>query len=254
MGVYVIIIGVADSLFRGKYLFFDKTWKHSAACTVAGFLALVSCEVSAFTIWLITLDRFLALHFPFSGVHFQMTSATAACLITWLGGLVLAAVPLLPRTPHWEFFTLTGICIPLPVTRHYFKGKSFSVGVFVVLNFFLFILIATGQLFIYWSVKKNAMTTDSSKVSQELTIARRLISVALTDFLCWFPVGLCGLLSLTDIPIPREVIVALAVFALPLNSALNPFLYTFNTVMEKRRKSKDEMLLRLLESNLGLPK
>ena len=248
MGVYMAIIGVADSLFRGKYLFYDETWKHSVACKVAGFLSLLSCEVSALTIWLITLDRFIVLHFPFSSVRFQRTSAAVACLITWLVGLFIASIPLMPVSSDWEFFSQTGICIPLPVTRHDFKGKAFSVSVFIVFSFALFLLISTGQAFIYWSVQMNALNACSTKVSRDLTIARRLISVAVTDFLCWFPIGLCGLLALADDPIPGEVNVAFAIFVLPLNSALNPFMYTFNMLMEKRRKAKESMLLRLLES------
>ena len=249
MGVYITILGVADASFRGKYLYYDETWKHSVACTVAGFLSLLSCEVSAFIIWLITLDRFIVLHFPFSTVHFQRTSAIITCVITWLVGLLLASTPLLPMTKYWDFFGQTGICIPFPVTKQEFKGRAYSVGVFLVLNFILFLLIAAGQTFIYWSVQKNAFNTDSTKVSRDRTIARRLISVAVTDFLCWFPIGFCGLLALGDMPISGEVNVGLAIFVLPLNSALNPFMYTFNTVMEKRRKSREAVLVKWLESH-----
>ena len=253
MGVHMGIIGVADSIFRGKYLFYDVTWKHSVACKVAGFLSLLSCEVSALTICLITLDRFIVLHFPFSSTRFRRMSAVVSCLITWLVGLLLALVPLLPVTSHWEFYSQTGICLPLPVTRRDFKGKTFSIGVFLVFSFVLFMLIASGQAFIYWSVRKNSLNSESAKVSRDLTIASRLISVAVTDFLCWFPIGLCGLLALADIPIPDEVNVAFAIFVLPLNSALNPFLYTFNMLMEKRRKSREAMLLQWLEKHCDMP-
>ena len=252
MGVYIAIIGVADSMFRGRYLFHDGAWKHSVACKLAGFLSLLSCEVSALIIWLITLDRFLVLHFLFGTVRFQKTSAVIVSLITWLVGFTIASIPLLPVTAHWDFFGQTGICIPLPVTRQDFKGKAFSVTVFIVFNFILCVLIATGQAFIYWSVQKNALNTDSTKVSRDLTIARRLISVAVTDFLCWFPIGLCGLLALADVPISGEVNVALAIFVLPLNSALNPFMYTFNMLREKTAKSNKAMLQKWLESHPDL--
>ena len=252
IGVYIAIIGVADSLLRGDYLFYDETWKHSVACNVAGFLSLLSCEVSALTIWLITLDRFIVLHFPFSSLRFERTSAAVASLFIWLLGLCIAFTPVLPMTSHWELYSQTGICIPLPVTRQDFKGKTFSVAVFIVFNFVLFALIATGQAFTYWSVQTNALHTDSNKVSRDLTLARRLISVAVTDFLCWFPIGLCGLLALAEIPIPGEVNVAFAIFVLPLNAALNPFMYTFNMVTEKRRKSREAFLLQWLESHSDL--
>ena len=252
MGVYIAIIGVADELFRGTYLFSDHTWTHSVACKTAGFLCLLSSEASALSIWLITLDRFIVLRFPFTTKRFGTRSATGACLITWLVGWVLALVPLLPVPSHWEFFSQTGICIPLPVTRQDFKGKFYSISVFLILNFVLFLLIAIGQTFIFWSVQKNALKTCATKTSLELTIAKRLISVALTDFMCWFPIGLCGLLALAGIPIPGEVNVALAIFVLPLNSALNPFVYTFNMLMERRRKSKEAALLKWLEQQSDL--
>ena len=252
MGVYITIIGVADELFRGKYLHYDETWTHSVACKVAGFLSLLSSEVSALTIWLITLDRFIVLRFPFSRARFQKTSALAVCLGAWIIGFLLALMPLLPVTSHWEFYSQTGICIPLPVTRQNFKGRMYSVSVFMVLNFVLFLFIATGQAFIYGSIQKNALKSNTTNVARDLTIARRLLSVAVTDFLCWFPIGLCGLLASANTPISGEVNVALAIFVLPLNSALNPFMYTFNTVMEKRRKLKEAMLLRWLKTHSDL--
>nr|KAG5713625.1 hypothetical protein BaRGS_024673 [Batillaria attramentaria] len=49
-------------------------------------------------------------------------------------------------------------------------------------------------------------------------------------------------------PIPGEVSVVMAIFVLPLNSALNPFLYTFNMLVEKRRKAEKAQILRRLES------
>ena len=39
----------------------------------------------------------------------------------------------------------------------------------------------------------------------------------------------------------------MAILVLPFNSALNPFLYTFNILMEKRAKKREEKLLKKLE-------
>ncbi|XP_070196452.1 relaxin receptor 2-like [Littorina saxatilis] len=249
MGVYMAIVGVADELFRGNYLFYDLTWTQSVGCKVAGFLSLLSNEVSALIILLITFDRFIVIRFPFSQFRFGKYSASAACLAAWTVGVVLAAIPLLPVTAHWEFYSQTGICIPLPVTRQDFQGRGYSLGVVVVLNFILFLLVAAGQAVIFWSVKQNTMTTsESSNKSRDMAVARRLITVALTDFFCWFPIGVCGLLALAGVPIPGEVNVAMAIFVLPINSALNPFLYTLNMIAEKRHRKSEEKLLRLLES------
>nr|KAG5687742.1 hypothetical protein BaRGS_028404 [Batillaria attramentaria] len=169
----------------------------------------------------------------------------------WVLGVTLAAVPLLPVTVHWEFYSQSGICIPLPVTRRSFEGRGYSFGVMIVFNFIQFLLIAAGQAAIFRSVKANILTTDKNQKSKDIIIARRLISVAVSDFLCWFPIGLLGVLASAGVPIPGQVNVVMAIFVLPVNSALNPFLYTFNLIMERRRESYEKKLLVSLEAKMS---
>ena len=252
MGLYLVLIGVADRHYMGTYLWNDVIWRNSAACKTAGFLSLLSSEVSAFIICLITLDRLLVLRFPFSHLRFNRTKAVMVSALVWTAGLVIAVVPLLPWTSHWRFFSQTGICIPLPVTRKDFAGRSYAFSVMIVLNFALFMLIALGQLLIYHSVQKNKMRNNdiTAKCSRDLTLAHRLITVAVSDFLCWFPIGVLGLMASAGTPIPSEVNVALAIFVLPLNSAINPFLYTLNMLLERRRQRRDERFKQLLLSQM----
>ena len=89
--------------------------------------------------------------------------------------------------------------------------------------------------------------SDESSMSQNLTIARRLLTVVVSDFLCWFPIGLFGLLAYFGVQVHGEVNVAMAIFVLPLNSALNPFLYTYNILQEKRRLKKEGKMLKQLQ-------
>jgi hypothetical protein len=49
---------------------------------------------------------------------------------------------LLPATSHWNFYSHTGICIPLPITRSDFAGHAFGFYVMIVVNFSLFLVIA----------------------------------------------------------------------------------------------------------------
>ena len=250
MGVYLGIIGVADRLYQGTYLWKDAEWKGSAMCQLAGFLSLLSSEVSAFIICLITLDRFLVLRFPFSQLRFQNRSAHMACVLAWCAGLVLAAVPLLPFTSHWNFYGQTGICIPLPTTNTDFAGQKYTFNVMIVLNFVLFLLIAVGQFVVYWAIRSNSMSsTDTSRKSKDLTIARRLMTIVVSDFLCWFPIGVLGLLASNGVAISGEVNVMMAIIALPLNSALNPFLYTLNIILERRRRAKEARFQKQLKSH-----
>ena len=249
MGVYLSIIGVADRLYKNTYLWQDTAWKNSVVCKSAGVLAFVSTEMSAFTICLITLDRFLVIRFPFSQLRFQPRSAHMVCIVHWLLVVLLASVPLFPVYAHWGFYSHSDICIPLPITRGSFAGHNFAFGVMIVLNMILFIVIACGQTAIFSAVRTHKMSsTDMGRKQQDMNIARRLITIATTDFLCWFPVGLLGLLASTGTVVPGEVNVAMATLVIPLNSAINPFLYTMNVVMEKRRRAREERIIKFLKS------
>ena len=249
MGMYLAVIGVADQRYRGNYVLNDMRWKNSGACKFAGFLSLLSSEVSALIICLITADRFLVLRFPLSQLRFSPRSALLACCVVWTLGLTVAAIPLLPVTAHWRFYSQTGICVPLPITRNDFPGHDYSFGILIVTNFVLFLLIAVGQIVIFLSIRASSMrTVDTARSSQDITIARRLITIAVSDFLCWFPIGLLGLLAARGVAVPGEVNVAMAIFALPINSAINPFLYTLNIIQERRRRKKEELILKFLLS------
>ena len=246
MGVYLVIIGVADRIYTNAYLWEDTDWKNSVTCHIAGFLSLLSSEVSVSIICLITVDRFIAVQFPFSRFRFQRRTAQIACLIQWSMGLVLTAVPLLPAS--WHFYSQTAICIPLPVTRHDFPGHDYAFAVMIIFNFVLFILIAAGQFVVYMSIRNQSMAEqgDNDRRSKDLAVAQRLFTVVASDFLCWFPIGLLGLLASRNTPISGEVNVGMAIFVLPLNSALNPFLYSFNTIQARRARAREQKLLRTL--------
>ena len=121
----------------------------------------------------------------------------------------------------------------------------------IILNFVLFMMIALGQIGIFSAIKLSTIKTSTDKrKSSELILAYRLATVVLSDFLCWFPVGVLGLMAANDFPVPGEVNVALAIFVLPLNSALNPFLYTLNAVLEKKRAKRLEKITKILETKL----
>nr|KAG5698961.1 hypothetical protein BaRGS_024882 [Batillaria attramentaria] len=121
-----------------------------------------------------------------------------------------------------------------------FKGQDYAFGVFIVLNFVLFLVIGAGQALIFYNIHSSAMATMKGHRKEDTVIARRLFLIVCTDFCCWFPIGLMGLLASSGIPIPGVVNVLAAVFVLPINSAINPFLYTINALLERRAKKMEQ--------------
>lgn len=234
MGVYLIIIASADEHYRGRYVWNDLVWRRSMTCRIAGMLATVSSETSVFLLCLITLDRLIAVKFPFGQFRFTRGKALICVAVVWSITIWLAVIPLIPGSYfQGEFYSRSVVCLALPLTRDRPAGWEYSTAVFIILNFLLFVTIALGQCLIYREISQTSSSVKSTRRNQDMVIARGLFLVVLSDFLCWFPIGIMGLLAISGQVISGEVYAWVAVFILPINSALNPFLYTFANLRKK---------------------
>ena len=77
---------------------------------------------------------------------------------------------------------------------------------------------------------------DRKNLDMQIKLATRMALIVGTDFICWMPIIIMGLLSATGAAeIPADVYAWTAVFILPLNSSLNPYLYTFSVAWQRRK-------------------
>ena len=173
----------------------DEQWRNSNWCTAAGVLSTISSEASVFFLCLITLDRLLVIKFPFGTVRFEPKKAHICSGVCWLISIILSIIPVL-YTSHFQnkFYSKTGVCVALPLSRDKPPGWIYSVTIFVGLNFCTFILVAAGQISIFSELRRSAsgMQKTQKTRKRDLKVARNLILVATTDFLCWFPIGVMG--------------------------------------------------------------
>ena len=138
--------------------------------------------------------------FPFGNLRFRTKSALVFSAVGWALAWGIALFPLLySKSFDGQFYSKSGVCLALPLTRNRAPGWLYSVLIFVGLNFVTFILIAIGQLIIYLEIKKNtkrmrklAPTKQSMSRRNDMVVARNLFLVLTTDFLCWFPIGVMG--------------------------------------------------------------
>ncbi|XP_021351025.1 low-density lipoprotein receptor-related protein 2-like isoform X2 [Mizuhopecten yessoensis] len=75
----------------------------------------------------------------------------------------------------------------------------------------------------------------TNKQDRDIAVARALTAVVATDFFCWFPIGVLGIWTSLGGSVSGDVYAWVMVFVLPINSALNPFLYTFANTWKKRK-------------------
>ena len=192
MGIYMLTIASADVMFRGNYVWNDLSWRYGVSCKIAGILSTVSSECSVVFLFLITIDRFIAVKYPFGEIRFGKKSAIRISVFVFVTSFILAVVPLLPGSYFdGSFYSRSAVCLALPLTRDKPNGWEYSFGIFIVFNFILFVIIAVTQLVIYKEVT-NPIHIRSTKKNQDLVIARKLFLVVFSDFLCWFPVGVMG--------------------------------------------------------------
>ena len=80
-------------------------------------------------------------------------------------------------------------------------------------------------------IKAHGESKINNSLNRESALARRVFAIILTDFCCWIPVIILGILSLVEKFNDPEgtAYVWFAVFVLPVNSSVNPLLYTFST-------------------------
>ncbi|XP_060558250.1 uncharacterized protein LOC132718555 [Ruditapes philippinarum] len=237
MGIYLMIIATADALFRKRYIFMDDYWRNSVWCNVAGFLSTVSSEASVLFLCLITIDRLIMIKFPLKQIRITWKIAHLLSAVMWILSIFIAVIPFIFSGYFQDqFYTKSGVCIALPLTRDRPPGWVYSVAIFVGLNFITFVLVAFGQIAIFMEFKKTVIAHTANKArKQDLTIARNLLLVVTTDFLCWFPIGVMGIMALNGHEISGDVYAWAAVFILPVNSALNPILYTLSAIVGQKK-------------------
>ncbi|CAH1772213.1 unnamed protein product [Owenia fusiformis] len=229
MGLYLLIIASVDAFYRGHYIVYHDTWRKSSMCNFAGFLSTFSCEISVFTLTVITLDRLIVIIFPFKAKRMSIRQARGVMLTAWLVVSFLAGLPLSNAPYFKDFYGRSGVCLALHITHDKPNGWEYSVFIFLALNMVSFLFIASSYISMFIVAKRTQGAVRSQEVKNDTKLARRMTLIVMTDFCCWVPIILLGIISLMGFNIHSQIYAWVAVFVLPLNSALNPVIYTIST-------------------------
>ncbi|KAM9846710.1 relaxin receptor 2a [Aulostomus maculatus] len=232
MGVYLFFVGVFDVKFRGQYNRNALVWMESLECRTIGFLAMLSSEVSVLLLTYLTLEKFLVIVFPFSNLRPGKLQTGVVLASIWLLGFIIAAVPLMNEDVFGNYYGHNGVCFPLHSDRQEKPtARGYSTGIFLGLNLVAFLVIVCSYSSMFYSIYKTGINAKDlrSRLHRDVAVANRFFFIVFSDALCWIPIFLVKILSLLEVEIPGTISSWVVIFILPINSALNPILYTLTT-------------------------
>lgn len=243
MGFYMLIIASVDIYLKGRYIEYDKQWRSHWLCKTSGFLATLSSEGSVCTLALMTLDRVINIVNPLSTKKLTIKSTFVTLFGVWLLVFIISILPLFPIDYFGtNFYGRSGVCVSLPLTADRPAGWQYSAAIFLGFNFVCFVIIAGGYFYMYRIINSSSSSLGSSQRRNQIAVARKIMLIILTDFVCWLPIIIIGFVAVSGTEISGDVYAFVIVFVLPINSALNPLLYTISSIRgpaKKTRKGKN---------------
>ncbi|XP_048885776.1 relaxin receptor 2 isoform X1 [Brienomyrus brachyistius] len=251
MGVYLFFIGAFDIKYCGEYNRNAQFWMESTQCQLIGSLAMLSTEVSVMLLTYMTLEKYICIVFPFHNYRAGRKQTLLILITIWALGFMIAVVPFWDRQTFGNYYGKNGVCFPLHSDLTEKPGaRTYSTGIFLGLNLVAFIIIVFSYTSMFYSVRRTGSKTARQTIfDEEVAIAKRFFFIVFTDALCWMPIFLLKILSLLQVEIRGTVILWVVIFILPINSALNPILYTITTAAFQERL---KLCLQLKWQQLGV--
>ena len=170
---------------------------------------------------------------------------------------VCIGLPLITRPSSYSVLTsavgsqLSDQSFNIPVAEDTKPAWYFSIIIFLGINLVCFTIILICYIAIFIQVRQSAKGLTRSKESDdEIKMAIKMAVIVGTDFLCWMPIIIMGILSQTQmVVIPVVAYVWSVVFILPINSSLNPYLYTISSLISAK-KTPDKTSIRTQRSSI----
>ena len=226
MGIYLLSLVIESVITEGEYYLHVERFQFGLSCKVLGFLAMFSCELSVFSLTMITVERYLTIVYAmYPRYRLTMRSAAICMFIGWVVAITVAILPILGVGSYKK----VAICLPFDTDN---GGDLYLFCVFGLNGVgFLFICALYAQ--IYRSVFKTKNSTPTR--GHDSRVARRMAILVFTDFACFTPIAITGISALLGKPLINVTQSKyLLVFFFPLNGLLNPFLYAIITKTFRR--------------------
>lgn len=216
IGIYLGFLAVVDVKTFNEQNFYQMalSWQYGPGCLTAGFIAILSSELSVYILVIITLERIYVYKRAMVATKMHMCNAIIIILVGWIFASTCAILPLVGINNY----NSVAICLPFDIVST--EGRYY-IAILMSINLLAFITVAACNLYLYCKLARSpSVTTSDSKMF------RMVFMLIITDFICWAPLVAVSLGALFKQEwITTSAAKWFAVLVLPINACANPFLY-----------------------------
>ncbi len=239
-GFFLLIIFVADILFKRVFVLSGESWRQSQYCFLASFFVVLFAIMSPMTLIFLSLSRLMIVLEPVD-TSFKRTGFVIKWLLSiFLGALILSlsCQCFFVFTSGLQPFTL---CLPLidpsgamtfalVVTLTLVLTHTATSVAMVIVHIMLIRRLILSQ--------KNIQKSKTQKPNTMLVA--QLVVVSVTSILCWTPTDVIYMVVMFVAPSSTALITWATVAGMPLNSLINPLVFVVVALKKyhKQRTSK----------------
>ena len=127
---------------------------------------------------------------------------------------------------EFGYYSQTSVCMPRFYVAYGGDAWEYSVAI-ITINFTSFLFIAVSYVLIYVRTFESQKKSTNRKQNQTTTnLQKRISRIIITDFLCWIPICIIAYAKLSGYYVDDIAYIVTAGLLLPINSAINPLLYS----------------------------
>ncbi|CAK8686611.1 unnamed protein product [Clavelina lepadiformis] len=132
------------------------------------------------------------------------------------------------------YYAFDSVCIPRFYSNPSDPASSFTIFI-MAFNFIAFLYMLTAYCVIYRLTSKDegGIRTSNHRDSEvdlrhkeNRALWGKIVRLVMTDLVCWVPICVTSFLSFAGVTIPDEFYPITAIILFPINSALNPWIYS----------------------------
>ncbi|RDD37223.1 G-protein coupled receptor GRL101-like protein [Trichoplax sp. H2] len=232
MSIYLFIIAFANSVYSSQDQYGQRSedWLENPLCILSCILVTTSSLVSVFLMMIISIDRFIIIIYSNKRKQLSMAATRAIISSTWLASFLFVLIPALysiNQPGHLRLYTYNSMCMPSN-----YENPSYRLWMitYIVITIIAWIITCSLYIAAFISIRNTHKAARRSVTNENKVLAIRLSIILLTDLICWLPyyvVNNFGFVTSKGVDVITLQFVG--IFALPINSALNPFLYTITS-------------------------